>query len=226
MERLSIVSFLANGHSFHLYAYDQIENLPEGVTLLPADNILPSSRIFRYRESDSYAGFANLFRYKLLLDRGGWWTDLDTICLQPFDFPSDFVFSSEIDRGAEVVDAAAIKAPAGSALAEYAFRVSDAKITEKLNWGETGPRLLGEAVERFQLQQHVQRSSAFCPIAWPDWELALLPGRDLRLGPESFAGHLWDVFWRRNGRDKDAVYPPDCLFEVLKSRYLGSDKLE
>jgi len=31
MERLSIQSFLKNGHPFHLFAYNEIEDLPEGV---------------------------------------------------------------------------------------------------------------------------------------------------------------------------------------------------
>ena len=43
-----------------------------------------ASDIFRYRDNGSYAGFANFFRYELLRKRGGWWVDLDTICLRPF----------------------------------------------------------------------------------------------------------------------------------------------
>jgi hypothetical protein len=226
LERLSIASFLANGHAFHLYAYDEIEGLPKGASLVPADAILPRSRIFRYKESGSYAGFANLFRYKLLLDKGGWWTDLDTVCLRRFDFPEEYVFSSEVDRGVEVVDAAAIKAPAGSALAEYAFQVSGSKDPERLGWGETGPRLLGQAVERFHLQPYVQPSATFCPIPWPDWDAALRPGGDSRIVPETFAVHLWNEVWRRNNHDKDAAYPPDCLFERLKAKYLGSNMAE
>lgn len=226
MERLSIASFLANGHAFHLYAYGDVENVPEGAIMCSAEAIVPHSRVFRYQENGSYAGFSNLFRYKLLLDKGGWWTDMDTICLQPLDFPDDYVFSSEMLRGSEVIDAAVIKAPAGSPLAEFAFDISNSKDPAKVKWGETGPRLLQQAVERFQLQAHVQRASAFCPIDWPDWEWVLDPEREIAFGPETFAVHLWNEVWRRNGRDKDAGYPPGCLFERLKSRYFGSNSGE
>jgi hypothetical protein len=239
LERLSIASFLANGHAFHLYAYDPIDGVPEGTRVLPAEAILPRSRIFRYREPaygrlaklrsrvfgaklGSYAGFANLFRFKLLLEKGGWWVDLDTVCLRPFDFPGEYVFSSEIDRGAEAVDLAAIKVPAGSAIAGYLFQESDRKTPKDLYYGEIGPVLLGRAVERFHLQQYVQPSHVFCPIDFPDWEAALRSGGDSKICPEAFAVHLWNEMWRRNGRDKDAVYPPDCLFERLKSRYLAA----
>jgi hypothetical protein len=221
IERLSIASFLANGHAFHLYAYDEIEGVPSGATQVRADEILPRERIFRYRDGGSYAGFANLFRYKLLATKGGWWTDLDTICLRPFNFASEYVFSSEVDGGVEVVDAAVIKAPAGSELAAYAYEISESKDPAKVRWGETGPRLLKQAVERFNLQEYVQPSFAFCPIEWRDWELALKPEGDFEIGPESFAVHLWNEVWRREGRNKDASYPSGCLLENLKARYLG-----
>jgi mannosyltransferase OCH1-like enzyme len=36
--------------------------------------------IFHYTDCGSYAGFADHFRYKLLLEKGGWWPDLDMPC--------------------------------------------------------------------------------------------------------------------------------------------------
>ena len=103
MEQLSVSSFLLNGHEYHLYVYDEPKNIPVGTVIKDANEILPSSRIFQYKHYPSYAGFANFFRYKLLLDRRGWWADTDTICLKPFDFPEEHVFSSEISKGLEVV---------------------------------------------------------------------------------------------------------------------------
>ncbi|MCI0557088.1 MAG: hypothetical protein MN733_01225, partial [Nitrososphaera sp.] len=84
MEQLSIASFLLNGHEYHLYLYDELENIPFGTLIKDASEILPSSSIFQYKRRPTYAGFANFFRYKLLLERGGWWADTDTICLKPF----------------------------------------------------------------------------------------------------------------------------------------------
>jgi len=87
MEQLSISSFLLNQHEYHLYVYDEPKNVPLGAVVRDANEILPASRIFQYKHFPTYAGFANFFRYKLLLERGGWWADTDTICLKPFDFP-------------------------------------------------------------------------------------------------------------------------------------------
>src|SRR5215813_6559365 len=92
MERLSIRSFLANGHEYHLYVYDQVENVPEGAVLKDANEVFDKSRVFTYQSGfgkNSYAGFANMFRYKLLAMRGGWWADSDVVCIRPLDLPGE-----------------------------------------------------------------------------------------------------------------------------------------
>jgi len=58
MEQLSISSFLQNGHDYHLYVYDEVKNIPPGTLVMDAQEILPSSCIFQYQRSPSYAGFA------------------------------------------------------------------------------------------------------------------------------------------------------------------------
>src|SRR5277367_3549628 len=113
MERLSIASFLTSGHEYHLYVYEEVENAPDGTVLEAANEILPESRIFQYSKYPSYAGFSNFFRYKLLLEKGGWWVDTDVVCLQPFAFDETYVFASEQVNGREVPATAVIKAPPG-----------------------------------------------------------------------------------------------------------------
>src|SRR3954451_15656251 len=121
IQELSIRSFLSNGHDYHLYSYDEIPNLPPGARLLPATLILPEEKIFRMQGGSGFrnnlAPFADVFRYKLLLERGGWWVDLDFVCLRPFDFAAEWVFASERARdGSHVKAISIIKAPAGSLL--------------------------------------------------------------------------------------------------------------
>ena len=95
MEQLSIASFLTNGHQFHLFVYSDMKSIPAGTVVRDGAEILPASTIFRYRDSGSYAGFANYFRYEFLLKHGGWWADLDLICLRPFRFADEYVIGSE-----------------------------------------------------------------------------------------------------------------------------------
>jgi len=220
MEQLSIASFLRNGHEYHLYVYDDVKNIPAGTTIKDGNEILPASKIFRYKQQASYAGFSNFFRYKLVLERGGWWVDTDTICLKPFDFEAEYVFSSEFAMGQEFINSGIFKAPAGSEVMAYAWGVCETKDPERIVWGETGPRLMAAAVREFSLERYTQRPEVFCPIGYADWHKVLEPGVELNLD-SSYAIHLWNERWRAAGQDKNAVYPEGCFYEDLKSRYLS-----
>lgn len=224
MEQLGISSYLANGHEFHLYVYDRVANIPDGSIVRDANEILPRSRVFQYTGNKSYAGFANFFRYKLLADRGGWWSDTDSVCLKPFDFRSEYVFSSEFSKGAQMVNNGLIKAPAGSPLLEWAWKQCDSKDSSKLEWGETGPALFAAGIERFALGEHVQPFTTFCPVPYSSWRSLVDPKADVDPGDDSHAVHLWHEQWRSAGVDKDAHYHPASLYERLRRRYLGANE--
>ena len=220
MERLCIRSFLANGHEFHLFVYDDVCDVPAGTVIHSANEILDRSRIFTYAGNGSVAGFANMFRYKLLLDRGGWWVDLDIVCLRPFDFSGEYVFASEPgDRGGEVLTNAILKSEAGSPFLEYVWRVCLEKDPSKLVWGETGPRLVTDAVGRLGLKRFAKPAKTFCPVSYREWRSLITPDAALEFDVDTWAVHLWHEMWRRAGVDKDKNYPPACQFERLKSRY-------
>ena len=220
MEQLSIASFLRNGHEYHLYVYEDVKNIPFGTTIKDGNEILPASRIFQYKQQASYAGFSNFFRYKLVLERGGWWVDTDTICLKRFDFEAEYVFSSEFAMGQEFINSGIFRAPAGSEVMSYAWQACDAKDPKAIVWGETGPRLMAAAVKEFSLERYTQRPEVFCPIGYSDWHKVLEPKADLKLSDRSYAIHLWNERWRAAGQDKNATYPDDCLYERWKRSYL------
>lgn len=219
MEQLSLASFLRHGHEYHLYVYEDVKNVPAGTTIKDGNEILPASRIFQYKQQASYAGFSNFFRYKLVLERGGWWVDTDTICLKPFDFEDEYVFSSEFAQGQEFINSGIFKAPVGSDVMAYAWRICESKDPERLVWGETGPRLMAAAVREFGLERFKQRPEVFCPIGYADWHKVLEPGANLNLD-DSYAIHLWNERWRAAGQDKNANYPSDCAYEIWKRSYL------
>lgn len=221
MEELSISSFLLSGHDYHLYVYEDVKNVPAGALLIDANEILPSSRIFQYKTSPSYAAFANFFRYKLLLERGGWWADTDTICLRSFDFSDEYVFSSEINyKGREVAASCVIKVAAGSNIMAYAWEVCQTKNPARLVWGETGPWLMAKAVRKFSLQRYQKRHHVFCPVDYEEWRKVLEPGSEISLDCGTHAVHLWNEMWRAAGQDKNAQYHQNCIYEQLKRTYL------
>ncbi|HYI12323.1 MAG TPA: hypothetical protein VEK57_24935 [Thermoanaerobaculia bacterium] len=219
MEQLALSSFVHHGHQVDLYTYDEVANVPEGVTVRNGNAILPASMIFQYREHQSYSGFSNFFRYRLLLERGGCWVDTDLVALRPFSFAEDHVFSSEEAQGIEHVNAGFIKAPAGSPAMQRAWDICAAKDRTQIRWGETGPALLREIVTTLGLESFVRPPEVFCPIPFPKWE-SLLDPIPPALPENAAAVHLWNELWRRAGKDKDAEFDSRCLYEQWKARYL------
>ena len=226
LEKLSIQSFIDHGHAFHLYVYQDLADHPPGAVLKDANAVLPESEIFQYPDRKSVAAFANIFRYKLLLERGGWWADTDMVCLRPLDLADAHVFVSETialrdAAGPQtVVGNCLIRAPAGSRAMELALRTSLARDRATLRWGEIGPRLVGEVVDALDLQRFVRPPREFCPIGYGAWR-ELIAAEPPALPPEAYAVHFWNEMWRLADQDKDAAYPAACLYERLKCRHLG-----
>lgn len=218
MEQLSISSFLRNGHDYHLYTYNELSMVPPGTLIKDANEILPESAIFQYQNRPSYAGFADVFRFKLMSERGNWWADSDMVCLRPFDFPDEYVFSSEMNGGRQLTNVGVIKAPAGSEAMAEAYNVCQAKDPGKITWGEIGPRLMSEVIEKYRLDKYQKPYYTFCPIS--EWHKFLEP-HVAAIHPEAYAVHLWNEGWRLASQDKDRSYNRHCIYEQLKSIYLS-----
>jgi len=225
MERLSISSFLKNGHPFHLYVYDDVSGIPEGVTILDASKILSPDRIFKYKNHNSYAGFSNLFRYKLLLEKGAYWVDTDVVCLKEFLHNEEYVFTAErmpsrFFRNKLKFGSCIIKVPKDSAIMDYCYKESAKKDSNRLFWGQTGPHLLTRAIKKYKMKSFVADPEVFCPINW--WDLNQLisesPGINALKGSQ--AVHLWNEMWRRNNIDKSAQFDKNSIYEKLKKAYL------
>jgi len=220
MEQLSIASFLSHGHEYHLYVYDDVRNIPAGTVVKDGNEILPAAKIFQYQQNASYAGFSNFFRYKLLLERGGWWSDTDNVCLRPFDFSDDYVFATEVCDGVEVVSSGIMKSPIASEAMGHAWEICQSKDPAKLKWGETGPRLTAEIVRKYSLGKYLKSHNFFCPLGYQEWQKLLEPQAEESVIANSYCVHLWNEMWRGERQDKNAAYDPSCLYERLKRRYL------
>ncbi len=92
LERLCVLSYLRNGHPFHLYVYDEVKDVPAAAVVLDAADILPYPKTSAPLEARMRALFADWFRWELLYRHGGIWSDMDCVCLKPLDdLPAAFV---------------------------------------------------------------------------------------------------------------------------------------
>jgi Glycosyltransferase sugar-binding region containing DXD motif len=250
MENLSIKSFIANGHEYHLYVYEKVKNIPTGTMVKDGNEILSEDQIFKYQSGwgkGSYAGFADLFRYHLLKKCGGWWADTDVICLKPFDLSSSCVIASSYEgKWGEPANDCVLKLPKSSELTDYLVDATGAMNLETAEFGQTGPLLLQKAVKDLNLSQYVVSHKLFCPITWravnkkivyPSVTITvegfLEYAKDivrpilhphLKTGgitSNSYSLHLWNEIWRQNSLDKNQIYDNNCLYEILKRKYLS-----
>lgn len=226
MQQLSIRSFLAQGHPFHLFVYDEVEGVPPGTTLRDATTLLPRDAIFTYQHGfgkGSFSAFSNLFRYRLLWERGGWWVDTDVVCVAPLRFDDDIVIASETQEDGSVVTASCVmRSPAGASFLEHCVRVSEASNKAELQWSQIGPRLLGDAVQRFGLESHRVAPEVFNPVHWFAYGEITAPGFDLERIRDSCTVHLWNQMWRHHERDPAAEAAGDSLYAHLVRLAAGS----
>jgi len=218
LERLCMASHLKNGHEYHLWSYEPLE-VPDGVILEDGNEILPESEIFTYsgpkeEGGGSVSAFSNLFRYKLLSERDGWWCDTDVVCLKPFDFTMSHMIATET-LPEDVVYATTCVLKISREDASSLYRLARGKDLKNVRWGEIGPKLL---MELWGNGGSLAKPTIFCPIHWWKIESLFVP---FELPDESYAVHLWNEMWRRDGLDKDGVYRSDCLYENLKDKYLA-----
>jgi len=222
MERLALQSHLNVGHKCHLWVYEDVKNVPEGIVVEDGNEILPMSEIFTYQTDEgkgSVSAFSNLFRYVLIHERGGWWCDTDVVCLREFLFQNEYVFATEKadeDKSYAQITTCVFKCPPKSDLMKYCIDVINQKDRSKLKWGEIGPLLLSEAAIMTNKSSFASDIDTFCPIHWFDVEKIVMDDMPI---PNSTAVHLWNEMWRRNSMDKNCKYN-NCLYEKLKNDIL------
>lgn len=202
-----IQSFIKHNHEYNLYSYNNLL-VPTGCNLLDANEILLEDCIFTYPSSaynnkkidnKGYAAFSNMFRYKLLADKGGIWADTDIFCLKNFSInePYCFVYERVKKNNKKVCASCLISCPANSEFINYCYDYCVKINKDKLKWGQIGVNLLTKAINKFNLNEYIVDASIYCPIDW--WFFDNLNA----IVPESRTVHLWNEMWRRQGWSSD-----------------------
>lgn len=247
MERLSINSFLRHGHEYHLYSYDEIVNLPQGAVLKDARQIHPTFEMIRNRVGKVLgAAFSDLFRYKLLHDRGHYWADLDVVCIRPFDFTDPVVLAAEqhrpnvklkhpIDPQSNIgINCNVMRFPAGSAEMAFCFEQALHFDRSQLVFGEIGPELTTRCALKFGLQKFIKPPRTFNPVNYFDFRDLVNPRRKPVISSDTYAVHLWSGAWGNRtwkqkllnlllqtpAQMKNDRFPPTTLYGDLLEQYL------
>ncbi len=216
IEQLCIQSFIQNGHIFTLWSYAVIKNIPKGTILENASDIIPHNEIFSYIHTNkyghgkgSYAGFSDIFRYKLLYEKGGWWTDMDVTCLKPFDFEDDYVFRKNGNKG---VVGNILKCPKNNDLMKYCYENAHQQINENNKDWMLPIKILNSGIKQFKLEQYILDFTN--EDSWPVIIKLLATGNNLN--SSFYAIHWMNEEWRRHGLKKDAFIEQSSIQQLLE----------
>ena len=234
LEKLSIKSFIDNGHKYHLYVYDKVEGIPEGVEIKDANEILHKAHIFRYKNG-SISAFTNIFRFVLLYKRGGYWVDTDLICLKKLPFKEkDIIFASEPfkDYKTTTPTSSLLKIPINHKIGLAGIiilnELKKAILDGRMGWG-AGPTTVKLLVNNYNLKNNILHWNVICSCCCEDYRSIFYPNekdfdknviKSLNNIPKNmYCIHLWNEMLRQGGIDKNGSFDEKSLFEQLKKKY-------
>lgn len=209
-ETMCIMSYIYNGHEFHLYTYSHIDNVPSECIIHNANDIL--ERNIELQDND----FIQLFKYKLLYEKGGYWTDMDMICINKLNFNEPYVFSSELminTSNRSIVNSSLIKCPKKSDYALFSYNT----YLNKPDNGTNQARFLTDCIKKYGLEMYIKQWTIFCPVTTSLLDDLLKP-KKLKLDYKWNTIKLWDEFWTKRNFDKNKIYY-GSLFCNLVNKY-------
>lgn len=216
-------SFVRRGHSFHLHVYEFFD-VPDGVSLIDAAKTLPKEALFFFDNPTTgkpdLGPFSDLFRFKLLLEGGGWYVDVDTICMAD-NLPAGIrAWAQENPRlYPRVVNGAQIclpsKDPLAKVLYERCLRLSKNFDTRE----DLGPNLLGDVILGAGLPPNMFGTPAtFYPIDWIAIFKLVLPKYCEEVRQKASAAHFlaaYQSFFQYCGIDLARTPPVGSYLQEL-----------
>lgn len=194
MAQLCMKSFIDNGCDFQLFCYKEFKDIPDGVRIRDANMIIPETDIFLDNAHHSLGPFADWFRWKWLYEEGGFWVDMDVICLDPLNIPDrDLLFykqnSWEMSIGilkfpAKHNLAYAMKniaydpawiAPWYSMVERQKYEALKKNVPDvserrrRIPWGWAGPIGMTRAVKHFKLMEYALAPNGIFQTPYTEW---------------------------------------------------------
>jgi hypothetical protein len=237
IERLAIKSYLDHGWRFQLYVYDDVAGVPAGCEVLSASAIIPEKDVFTEGtgsglHAGSVGAFSDLFRYRLLYERGGMWTDTDVVNFRKFDPDGRKFVSTELsDAGLVSLNGAMMAAPAGDPFVGRAYERGAALLqSDKMFFTRIGPYLLAELVAEMGTDSVELMPPGFLsPISWMNTGSLLQPYDAVAAHPamkDAVNLHVYTEMWRLLGLGLDAPPGPETFLGRLYTRHFGAERGE
>jgi hypothetical protein len=233
MRSACLASFAAMGHAFELYVYEPVI-VPNGITLRDANEIIPFREVFYFQNPvtgrPDLGPFSDLFRFKLLSERGGWWSDVDAICLSPNIPPVDRAWAQENPD----------LSPAAVGTSQIAFARNDPVVLELyrrcLQISKTpftsrqalGPFLISDTLNELGLPRNEFGTTAtFYPVKWIEMFKLWLPefrGEMLKRAADAYFMPIYASFPQYMGLEFGRLPPEGSFLSDICYRYVEENR--
>lgn len=215
LERLCLTSMVSAGHKTILYCYRDALDVPKGVEMRDAAEIMPEERFSRYGNG-SYALGSNLFRYKLFARFPCIWADTDMLLLRPITQQENYILGWE---DGNYINTAVLSIPPESEMLlemlllvsktpffapwwnekqksqqEEAVRREAELALPDLPWATTGPKLVTYLAIKHDVSRFAVPPDVFYPVHWRDYRLPFESGDQVsaKLAGRTVGVHLWN----------------------------------
>lgn len=218
IELLTISSFLHLGHSFRLWTYEPLlTELPSGVEMCDAHLIIPRDQVFSYKNANKYghgkgsvAGFSDIFRYKLLYEKGGWWVDMDVTCLKPFDFTERYFFRNHHELS---VVGNVMKCPKNSELMKLCYEEAIRSVDENNTDWHKPIEILNKHIAALHLGEYI-KARVSNPDQWDKTSRFVNHGDAFPM--DWYFIHWQNEEWRSRNIPKVDFYYKSTLAELME----------
>ena len=238
ISRCCLTSFIMRGHQVNLFAYHDIQDIPNGVTVCDANSIIHHSKIFKHKKKQSYGPFSDIFSYELLnhIDNGIY-VDCDIYCLKPMTIPDHgYLFGYENES---LMNVAVLAMPNHSQLlnaltnigVEPKFVPEWYSTTRKLrllakrffgfanhisdmSWGVTGPSALTYYANKFDVSQLAQSLDVLYPIQYKTIDRLLEPNLTINdvISDSTLCVHLYNEVLKKIDLNQ---IDPNCILTLM-----------
>lgn len=186
LNQLCLLSHVQQGHATTLYCTDTVSNVPEGVMVKPAAEIMAIDRAIVTQTSESF--LSNVFRYKMIQATDAVWVDCDAFCHRPFPDDMQNIYAGHGFRGA--LNCGVVAIPKDGALIQrlldYYFHLPDA------------PPWFSK-----QQRKKIEKQDASLPQA-----VRIYNAERTAFGPQAF------TYFAQQTGDYDKALSPDYLYPV------------
>ncbi|HHP7237682.1 hypothetical protein [Longibacter sp.] len=223
-ETLCLTSFVERGASIEVYTFDPDLTVPDGVVRRDASELYDEDDVFFYEKGigqGNVAAFSNLFRYRLLYERGGWWVDADIL------YTGEAVPEVDVFAGWETdgsICNAILKFPAGSTVMRDCMERAG-EMGGDVTWGEAGPALVTKVLREHGRMDVAAPVRYAYPVPWQEAPSLYVPDRrqeiEKKVGANSSPFvHFWNSILRLAGF-QPSIAPPRDSYAERQARALG-----